>query len=257
MPKEPSQQPVELEPGEIPPSEQRCFFRQVSEAEIVEGKLGLEQLREITADEKLKPESDEVAAGSRKLKKARNEIATYQPSAAAVSRLGIYTSPRINLLGVDWRMFLLRVPKFLEEAINTGNSAAIGPIFDQVAVENCILVNPSFPRGIVGRKHVSEMFSTLLRLHPDYTLIIRSSKLVDGVIEAKTFATGTRVFDDAKSYYARHFDEREDAASIRAQGGHYTFHLKVILCLFFFTKFYLQHKVHKQICILRLLHRGK
>ena len=94
---------------------------------------------------------------------------------------------------LEWRLFLLRVPKLICDAMNIGNFEGVQNVIDHVATATCILISPNVPRGIVGRKFVTALFTTMMETYPDGVMVVKPPKLIDGVIESTYFAVGTKL----------------------------------------------------------------
>ena len=94
---------------------------------------------------------------------------------------------------LEWRLFLLRVPKFISNAMNICDFDGIRKIIDQAAAKNCILIPPNMHEGIVGRQHVTEMFTAIMETYPDAVMVFKRPKFVDGAIEFIYVGVGTKL----------------------------------------------------------------
>ena len=144
-------------------------------------------------------DNDETALHQpKKMKFSNNPGIFYRLSVADLVFEKIPPKPRRT--NVDWRLFLLRVPKFIVETFNMGDVDNMSKIINSVATKNCFLVTPQMPQGKIGREFVLQMFVDAISMYPDGTIIIRPPKLIDGCIIFKYLFVGTKVLDQGSDF---------------------------------------------------------
>ncbi len=98
------------------------------------------------------------------------------------------------------RLNLLRAPRQLCEAANSGSVSRIRKVVNDISSPNCILVTPSLPEeGIIGREHITKFFEAMMDVHPDILFVCKPSKLSldERLITAKYIFSGTKQFPHA------------------------------------------------------------
>ena len=126
-----------------------------------------------------------------------------------------------------WRLHLLRTPKLLADAFNTGDIDTIRAIVESTCIADCVLDTSALPTGgVKGRNHIVDLFEALMYVLPDTLMVTRPAKIRNGVITSKFIFSATvsqpishpkdYLFDTSK-YGSKYADDSKESNMLISQ----------------------------------------
>jgi hypothetical protein len=158
-----------------------------------------------------------------------NDLEIPEPSSDAPPWMRFITDATVS-----WRDFFLYLPFAIQFHVNSENYVELESLFNEAMTEDCTLRTRVLPETTNGKSLFLEMFQSLHRSIPDYTMLVQKSTLSmqKRLLMFHAITEGTRVRHDSSEYIyntVTHgskgvIDEslRRKAVEIERQGGCYS-----------------------------------